>query len=210
LARALAPSPHLLLLDEPLSALDAQVRQGLRQQIRQLHVRLGLTTIMVTHDQEEALTMADRIVVMDHGRIEQVGSPQEIYARPASLFVARFVGAMNFLPGQAEGGGTIRLDDLVLRCADDSPPGSAVTLCLRPEDVVLRDPAGPNLLTGRIEALELLGPFHRATLRIDRLKEPLLADISANLMRDLQLAPGRPVTLALPPDRLQKFAIDRR
>src|SRR5262249_6793648 len=94
LARALAPSPSLLLLDEPLSALDARVRQGLRAEIKQLQRRLGIATVMVTHDQEEALTMADRIVVMNHGVVEQIGAPAEIYTEPATLFVARFVGQM--------------------------------------------------------------------------------------------------------------------
>src|SRR5207245_2282482 len=96
LARALATAPSLLLLDEPLSALDARVRLNLRGEIKALQRRLGVTSIMVTHDQEEALTMADRIVVMNHGAIEQVGSPQEIYRKPSTAFVADFVGSMNF------------------------------------------------------------------------------------------------------------------
>jgi iron(III) transport system ATP-binding protein len=99
LARALATSPGLLLLDEPLSALDARVRLRLRHEIKALQRRLGVTTIMVTHDQEEALTMADRIVVMNHGAIEQVGTPQDIYRQPATAFVADFVGSMTFLRG---------------------------------------------------------------------------------------------------------------
>src|SRR5215813_4581711 len=98
LARALATSPGLLLLDEPLSALDAKVRVHLRHEIRELQRRLRVTTIMVTHDQEEALTMADRIVVMNQGSIEQVGTPLEIYREPASPFVADFIGVMNFVP----------------------------------------------------------------------------------------------------------------
>jgi iron(III) transport system ATP-binding protein len=101
LARALAPSPALLLLDEPLSALDARVRQSLRHEVRALQRRLGVTTIMVTHDQEEALAMADRIVVMNHGVVEQVGTPAEVYRAPASPFVARFVGQMNFIAATA-------------------------------------------------------------------------------------------------------------
>ena len=98
LARALATSPGLLLLDEPLSALDAKVRVHLRHEIRQLQRQVGVTTIMVTHDQEEALTIADRIVVMNRGVIEQVGTPVEVYRRPASAFVADFIGVMNFMP----------------------------------------------------------------------------------------------------------------
>jgi iron(III) transport system ATP-binding protein len=98
LARAIAPDPEVLLLDEPLSALDAKVRESLRLEIRELQQRLGITTIMVTHDQEEALTMADRIVVMDTGRIAQVGTARQLYERPASRFVAEFIGRMNLLP----------------------------------------------------------------------------------------------------------------
>ena len=103
LARAIAMSPGLLLLDEPLSALDAKVRARLRYEVKALQRRLGITTIMVTHDQEEALTMADRIVVMNHGVIEQVGAPVEIYREPASVFVADFIGTMNFLPAEITG-----------------------------------------------------------------------------------------------------------
>jgi len=102
LARALIRQPELLLLDEPLSALDARVRAHLRTEIRQLQRRLQVTTIMVTHDQEEALTMADRIVVMNHGAVEQIGTPAEIYREPATLFVARFVGHMNLLEALAD------------------------------------------------------------------------------------------------------------
>lgn len=97
LARAIALAPDVLLLDEPLSALDAKVRQKLRREIRRLHEETGMTTIMVTHDQDEALTMADKIVVMDHGEVVQIGTPEDVYNRPGSLFVADFIGAINFL-----------------------------------------------------------------------------------------------------------------
>ena len=116
LARALASSPSLLLLDEPLSALDARVRVRLRDEIKSLQRRLGITTIMVTHDQEEALAMADRIVVMNRGRVEQVGSPAEIYARPATAFVAHFVGAMNILDAVVAGPGRCAVGSLALAC----------------------------------------------------------------------------------------------
>jgi iron(III) transport system ATP-binding protein len=108
LARALAISPGLLLLDEPLSALDARVRGRLRLEVAALQRRLGVTTIMVTHDQEEALTMADRVVVMERGRIVQAGAPREVYRTPATPFVADFVGLMNFLPGRPACAGTLR------------------------------------------------------------------------------------------------------
>jgi iron(III) transport system ATP-binding protein len=126
LARALAPSPALLLLDEPLSALDARVRQSLRHEIRALQRRLGITTIMVTHDQEEALAMADRIVVMNHGVVEQVGPPAEVYMRPRSPFVARFVGQMNFLDAVAgPRPGVARLGAVELTLPAGRDPGAA-------------------------------------------------------------------------------------
>ncbi len=211
LARALAPAPKLLLLDEPLSALDARVRLHLRTQIRDLHRALGITTIMVTHDQEEALTMADRIVVMNKGRIEQVGQPAEIYARPVSPFVADFVGAMNFLSGSFISGdrlglGKVRLGDMELECEGEAPHGSAVTLCLRPEDVVVRHPHGPNVVPAIIQSLDFLGPFHRARLHAEPLGGVMLtADFSANLVRDMGLEPGKTVPVALPGDRLRVF-----
>src|SRR3970282_1592195 len=129
LARALAPSPSLLLLDEPLSALDARVRQSLRFEIKSIQRRLGVTTIMVTHDQEEALTMADRIVVMNHGVIEQVGTPAEIYQQPATVFVADFIGTMNFMPGEVVEKNRVRLGGVVLRCKTNGHgAGQSVTV----------------------------------------------------------------------------------
>src|SRR4051812_44994500 len=116
LARALATSPGLLLLDEPLSALDARVRLRLRDEIKQLQRRLGVTTIMVTHDQEEALAMADRIVVMNQGVIEQVGTPSDIYRKPASAFVADFVGTMTFLDAEVSGPEKLRFGAVELAC----------------------------------------------------------------------------------------------
>jgi len=116
LARALAPNPRLLLLDEPLSALDAQVRASLRGEIRALQKRLGIVTIMVTHDQEEALSMADRVVLMHDGRIEQAGTPDELYHRPRTRFAASFVGRMNMLPATVLPDGRMRVRDSELIC----------------------------------------------------------------------------------------------
>ena len=114
LARALALSPGLLLLDEPLSALDAKVRVHLRDEICKLQRKLGITTIMVTHDQDEALSMADRIVVMNHGVIEQVGTPQEIYQQPATRFVAEFVGSMNFIETSVATDSQVRIAETLM------------------------------------------------------------------------------------------------
>src|SRR5205814_10029529 len=164
LARALAPSPSLLLLDEPLSALDARVRLGLRREIKDLQRRLGITTIMVTHDQEEALAMADRIVVMNHGGVEQVGTPMEIYMEPRSLFVARFVGQMNLLPALADARpGWARLGAASIRHRemDSMPAGTPLTLAIRPEELVIGPAArrAENSLTMRVTAVQFLGAF---------------------------------------------------
>jgi iron(III) transport system ATP-binding protein len=211
LARALATSPGLLLLDEPLSALDARVRVHLRQEIRGLQRRLGITTIMVTHDQEEALAMADRIVVMNHGVIEQVGTPLEIYRDPRTAFVADFVGTMNFIDGVMAEGGRVRVGALELAVPRDAEPraGTKVRVCLRPEDVQLRGVTAitPNRFDVVIEAIEFLGAFGRGTLRptLEGMGE-IVADLSSNVLRDLDLAPGRKIAVALPPDRLRVFA----
>jgi iron(III) transport system ATP-binding protein len=208
LARALAPSPGLLLLDEPLSALDARVRVHLRREVRALQRRLGVTTIMVTHDQEEALTMADRIAVMNQGVIEQVGSPIEIYRKPASAFVADFVGTMNFMPAVVAGPNRVRLGRLELECADGldaALPGTRVTLALRPEDVVVRDVAGG--FAARIVDMEFLGSFYRVQLAADGIDGAgITADLSINDVRDLALARDMTIAVALPRERIRVFA----
>ena len=138
LARALAPSPQILLLDEPLSALDARIRVALREEIRALQRKLGITTIFVTHDQEEALSISDRIVVMNEGAIEQVGSPAEIYNRPRTRFVASFVGTLNMLEGVVvdPAAGAIRVGGATIFARgpiDGATAGDTRTLALRPE-----------------------------------------------------------------------------
>jgi iron(III) transport system ATP-binding protein len=208
LARALATSPGLLLLDEPLSALDARVRLRLRHEIKALQRRLGVTTIMVTHDQEEALTMADRIVVMNQGAIEQVGTPAGIYRQPATAFVADFVGSMNFLSGTLASPTEVRVGEQALSCPpqDGLAPGSRVQLCIRPEDVRVRDlaPGTANRLSVEVAELDFVGAFCRASLRARDLT--LTADFSSNLMRDLGVAEGHRLDVALPVERLRVFA----
>ncbi len=215
LARALATSPGLLLLDEPLSALDARVRLRLRHEIKALQRRLGVTTIMVTHDQEEALTMADRIVVMNHGAIEQVGSPQEIYRRPATAFVADFVGSMNFLAGTLETLERVKIGGLSFACPmqDGLAVGTQVRLSIRPEDVRVRDlPADvANRVPVEVAELDFVGAFCRANLKVrtDGDVAPdvaLVADFSSNLIRDLGVDIGSRLDVALPPDRVRVYA----
>ncbi|WP_418139018.1 ATP-binding cassette domain-containing protein [Marinomonas sp. RS-M-Aa-14] len=160
LARALATSPGLLLLDEPLSALDARVRAHLRQEIKQLQEKLGVTTIMVTHDQEEALTMADQIVVMNQGVIEQIGSPQNVYAHPHSPFVAEFVGEMNFLSAEVTGAGQMQSGQLTLHCDQSTHLmlGDKAQLAIRPEDVRFStNQHDNNTLSAQVIHLEFLG-----------------------------------------------------
>lgn len=142
LARALAPNPDFLLLDEPLSALDAKVRVKLRNQIRTLQKQLNITTIMVTHDQEEALTMADKIVVMNSGEIMQIGTPQEIYKAPANSFVADFIGSINFI----------------------EPMVGKEIYAIRPEDVILKDAGCKNALTGILQDIEYKGSHYLGTV----------------------------------------------
>jgi iron(III) transport system ATP-binding protein len=211
LARALATSPGLLLLDEPLSALDARVRLRLRHEIKDLQRRLGVTTIMVTHDQEEALTMADRIVVMNAGAIEQVGTPREIYRRPATAFVADFVGSMNFLAGTLIAPDSVKVAGLAFSCSAQHglAVGKSVQLCIRPEDVRVRDVPSdaPNRVPVEVVELEFAGAFCRATLTARMADNVVInADFSSNLIRDLGVEPGRQLDVVLPPDRLRVFA----
>jgi putative spermidine/putrescine transport system ATP-binding protein len=155
LARALAIEPRVLLLDEPLSALDAKVRLQLREQIRTLQQQLGTTTIFVTHDQEEALSMADRVGVMRDGRLEQVAEPPELYSRPATAFVAEFVGTMNRLPGELSGPGTVTALGVCVAMVEGSaagtrPASGPVDVLVRPEGLTVAQADGGNgIVTGR-------------------------------------------------------------
>jgi putative spermidine/putrescine transport system ATP-binding protein len=171
LARALAPSPRVLLLDEPLSALDAKIRVRLRGEIRAIQRQLGMTTIYVTHDQEEALSISDRIVVMRDGRIEQVGTPFEIYNRPATSFVASFIGSLNLLSATViePSIGTLSVDGQRIAAAEpiQGAAGRMVRLSLRPEMISLNNGnADNNHLTGTLTNVIFLGSIVRLVLRI--------------------------------------------
>jgi iron(III) transport system ATP-binding protein len=206
-ARALATSPGLFLLDEPLSALDAKVRVHLRQEIAQLQRRLGITTIMVTHDQEEALTMADRIVVMNHGAIEQVGTPLEVYRAPASAFVADFIGTMNFLSAVATGPGAVRVGAVELAVAAPLAAGTPVTLAIRPEDVRLRtSPDGDGALPAQVGAMAFVGSFFRVELTGESLGGARVrADVGVEAAQALALRDGQAVWLSLPAAALRVY-----
>jgi iron(III) transport system ATP-binding protein len=210
IARALALSPGLLLLDEPLSALDARVRAHLRGELRALQQRLGITTIVVTHDQEEALTMADRLVVMRQGRIDQIGAPAQIYAHPATPFVADFLGKMNFLAGTMLAADRLHVAGAELACTP--PPdafgvGTAVTVCLRPEDVVLRNvhSGATNVFEAQVGGIEFLGNHCATTLHVVGTNLRVSAAVSLNDMRDLGIAAGKTLRMGLPPERLHVF-----
>jgi ABC-type Fe3+/spermidine/putrescine transport system ATPase subunit len=172
LARALAREPEVLLLDEPLSALDAHLRQQMQIELKQLQMRLGLTFIIVTHDQAEALTLADRIVVMNQGMIAQIGTPAELYDNPASPFVARFLGAANLLEAKQRGNGAngIALDvagTALTLPGLSAPPGDDLWLCVRPERLGLGDAPVPGLsLPAIVETRSFLGLVQRVQLRL--------------------------------------------
>ncbi|WP_104167109.1 ABC transporter ATP-binding protein [Cryobacterium sp. N22] len=170
LARALVTRPRVLLLDEPLSALDAKVRVQLRDQIRRIQTELGITTLFVTHDQDEALAVADRVAVMRDGRIEQVGTPEELYTRPATPFIADFVGLSNRLPGVVRHG-FAEVHGVVLPLLDPSHADGPVRVFVRPEDLTLAtagtSPAGTSL-AGTVLLSSFLGSLRRTSVQLDQ------------------------------------------
>jgi len=198
-ARALAPEPTVLLLDEPLSALDAKVREDLRGEIRDLQTALNITTIMVTHDQDEAMEMADRIVVMNHGVIEQIGRAAELYNRPGNRFVAEFIGRMNVLNLAVGQDGMPTLAGVAVQTANVSADGPWV-VGVRPEhiEIVQEDGDGANRVTGTIERAVFLGNLIRITLDVDGQK--LLVESRA---ASHKLARGTPLTVRIPPDAVK-------
>ncbi|CAN5535219.1 ABC transporter ATP-binding protein [soil metagenome] len=175
LARALAVQPQVLLLDEPLSALDAKVRTSLRDEIRRIQTEVGITTLFVTHDQEEALAISDRVCVMSHGAIEQVGSPTDVYRQPTTAFVARFVGTMNEFPGEVGKGGEVTVLSTLLAVpqAKTVAAGSKITLLVRPEDLSLGD-AG---LPGTVSAVTFQGASTQVGVRLDVIDQLVTVDV---------------------------------
>ncbi|WP_158970179.1 ABC transporter ATP-binding protein [Chachezhania sediminis] len=169
LARALAPSPRVLLLDEPLSALDAKVRVSLRNEIREIQRDLGITTIFVTHDQEEAMSISDRIVVMNAGIADQVGSPFQIYNRPTTRFVANFVGTLNSFEVTVVNSTTLEMDGQMVTMAEPvtAEPGSRITMAMRPEALRLGRADGfETVLPAVVEEVHFLGSVIRVSARM--------------------------------------------
>ncbi|HTQ92783.1 MAG TPA: ABC transporter ATP-binding protein, partial [Streptosporangiaceae bacterium] len=204
LARALAIQPQVLLLDEPLSALDAKVRAQLRDEIRRIQLEVGITTLFVTHDQEEALAIADRVGVMKDGRLEQLAPPTEVYSRPATSFVAEFVGLSNRLAGEVRGG-EVHVRGCTLPLVErDVPDGPAVAL-VRPEAVTVasRAPdsgpegvAGSGPLIGTVIAVTFLGATSRVTVDLGDTR--VLAQLPTSDATNLSA--GSRVALAIRPD----------
>ena len=211
LARALATSPSLLLLDEPLSALDAKVRERLRGEIRALQQRLKVTTIMVTHDQEEALSMADRVVVMNHGSIEQVDAPLVAYEKPATPFVADFLGRVNVLEATHVGDGRYRVGQReIATTVAGVAAGRTVRLYLRPEDRVLSD-SGPvealeNAFRGKVHSLDFLGNHCLATVDVEGFDgQRMVLYVSLNQAIELGVREGASLPFALRGERARVF-----
>lgn len=189
LARAIALSPDFLLLDEPLSALDAKVREKLRKEIRSIQEKLQITTIMVTHDQDEALTMADRIVVMNNAEVMQMGTPQEVYHKPANLFVADFIGSINFWK------------------ESESNTGNEKIFAIRPEHIRLSQEEG---IFAEIEDIEFRGAIYRLHFKVKDQSSYLYnhlikVDVSTQDVSHMQLEKGANVHIALPTDRILSY-----
>ncbi len=180
----------------------------LRQEIRALQNQLGVTTIMVTHDQEEALSVADRIVVMNHGVIEQVGTPMQVYRDPATPFVADFVGKINVLPGRLEPGRAVQIGTRRFECAVDADAARDVKVYLRPEDVLARPIAAgdANVFEADIEKIEFLGSYCHVSVRSAQIgPQPLTVYLSLNFLAEQGLQVGSRLPLRVLPERMRFF-----
>jgi sulfate transport system ATP-binding protein len=198
LARALAVEPKVLLLDEPFGALDAKVRKELRRWLRQLHEEIHITTLFVTHDQEEALEVADRVAILRAGSIEQIGTPEEIYDNPASPFVYDFLGNVNLFSGRVRDGTVVIGDARIETPATAGESDSGAIAFVRPHDIrVAREPIGPATLPARIIRSNAAGPL--ASLELERLDshEQFTVQLSKEQFQQLQLKAGEPVFVEL-------------
>ena len=197
IARAIVIEPPLVLMDEPLSNLDAKLRLEMRAEIRRIHRELGRTTIYVTHDQDEALSLADRIVVINFGRAQQIAAPAEIYSQPANLDVARFMGYRNVLEldvaGQANGRAQLKGQGLALEGTIKQPPGARATVAIRPEELSVGD--GPNAIDGRVETIEYAGRDFLLDVSVG-------SGVRLHVRSTAHTTVGAPVRLTVPPERV--------
>jgi len=207
LARALAVEPRVLLLDEPFGALDAKVRKELRRWLRELHDELHITTIFVTHDQEEALEVADRVVVMNAGRIEQIGTPAAVYDTPATPFVCSFLGNVNLFHGRIQNG-QVDLGPLRLTAFDHLNTADApVVAAVRPHDLVItRDREGVYAIEVKVKHIQAIGPLTRVDLQRTDNQELLEAELTKLVAQMLSLQPGEVVYVT--PQNLRVFSPD--
>ncbi len=207
LARALVLTPQVLLLDEPLGALDARLRKDLQVELKTLQAELGITFVFVTHDQEEALTMSDRVAVMSGGRVEQAGTPREIYEEPATLFVADFLGVSNLIGAEASSDGeacALRVGERTLRALQgETGARGGVRAMIRPERIVVEAHGSPgeNRLPGMVERAVYVGSAHELHVRL--VGGDVLKAMIANDGSTLDYGEGTPVTLYLPADALR-------
>jgi sulfate/thiosulfate transport system ATP-binding protein len=203
LARALAIEPRILLLDEPFGALDAKVRKELRQWLRDLHEEIHVTSIFVTHDQEEALEVANRVVVMDKGKIEQIGTPEDVYDRPRTAFVHSFIGESIVLPVNVEAG-RVQLGDKVLHIEPNGAASGPSQLFIRRHDVLLQPP-GNGDLEGSVRRVRAFGPIQRADVALKTNGNETMIEIDAP--RDTELKVGD--VIGLKPKRYRIFAAEK-
>ena len=210
LARALAPDPSILLLDEPLAALDAKIRAHLRTEIRAVADRLGITTVYVTHDQEEALSISDRVAVMDEGRILQVGAPMEVYLKPADSFVANFIGTINSLDGRPAGDGIMEIEGhpVEVPIPEALAGQEIVTVTVRPENIDLSHPEpGSDALSGKLSSFSFLGQSVHAQVTTDG-GQDLVVDVSIADWLAIGLSAGDEMACRIRPGRAVVFPPD--
>jgi ABC-type Fe3+/spermidine/putrescine transport system ATPase subunit len=203
-ARALVIRPQVLLLDEPLSALDRKIRGEVREELRRIQGETGVTAIIVTHDQEEALSLSQQMLVLDAGRVRQSGTPDEVYRRPADAFVADFVGSFNAVPvdvERADGGLVARVGGQRLELPSASAAPGAARLLVRPEELTVRVADGPaapgGALRGQIADVDFAGPVVTLTVDVDGIALRVLA-LSPSVLAEAALVPGADVFVSVP------------
>ena len=201
IARAIVNEPEILLLDEPLGALDYKMRKEMQMELKQMHEELGITFLMVTHDQEEALTMSDKVVVMSNGHIQQIGTPEQIYDEPRNAFVADFIGESNIYNGVVTGERKAAFLGMEFDCVDVFPTGSRIQAVIRPEDVIIQENEAGKL-TGTVLSSVFKGTFHEIAIAHDK------DEIYAQYHKDIPA--GTKVGITILPDSIHLMAFNER